>query len=302
MKKINLLMLSFILSIIFSNNTTNAQGLLDGFTPKKGDFSVTGSYTYGNFDEFYMGDTEMNLVDVVGLEEITQNIFSLYAKYGVSDNVSFILNVPFISAETNGNNDPINGESSISEIQDVSLAVKVNAAKFNIKGGNLNIITGLTLNVPTGYEPNGVLSVGSGAWGFDYTAGLHLNTNIGLFSTLLAGYNIRDKAKNNLTGTGNFEVPNAFTLSGKLGYASDFIYVEAWAYYLNSDKGVDIGGPNFTGNLPETDVENSSIGLTLYKNIIPKLGASLSYGKVIDGRNVAASQTFSAGLTYNFNK
>jgi len=301
MKRINVLMLSLILSIIITSNV-NSQGIIDGFTPKKGDYSVTASYTYSNFDEFYVGETKMKLLDALPLDEITQNIVSLYAKYGISDRVAVILNVPFINAESaNGANDPINSVTSFSDVQDISVALKINAGKLDFKGGNLNLITGFTTVVPTGYEANGVLSAGSGAWGFDYTAGLHLNTNTGIFTTLLAGYNLRADAKNN-QGAKNFEVPNAFTLSGKLGYATDFIYVETWAYYLNSDEGVDIGGTGFTGNLPETDVENSSIGITVYKNIVPQLGISLGYGKVIDGRNISASDNLSIGLTYNFNK
>jgi len=299
MKKFNVLILSFILSVVITSNAS-AQGLLDGFTPTKDELTVTLSYTNSSFDEFYVGETKMDLEGPLPFDKITQNIVSLYAKYGITDKVSAVLSVPFISAESgNGVNDPINGVTSFADVQDISIAIKANAAKFDFKSGNLNLITGLTTVIPTGYEANGVLSAGSGAWGVDYTAGLHLNTNVGLFSTIFAGYNLRDGAKNNQGGA-DFEVPNAFTLSGKLGYASEFIYVEAWAYYLNSDKGVDIGGPNFTGNLPETNVENSSVGLTLYKNVIPQLGVSLSFGQVIDGRNIGAGTNYSAGLTYCF--
>lgn len=299
MKKLNTIVLAFLLSIALVQSLS-AQSLIDGFTPKKGDLSVTGSYTYSNYDEFYVGTEKTEGVPFHN--EITQSIFSVYVKYGLTDNVSFILNVPYITAEGDGDADGINGLTSVSDIQDISFAVKVNAAKFDFKGVNLNLLTAVTTHIPGGYEPNGVLSIGSGAFGVDTTLGVHLNTNVGLFSTLLGSYNFRGNAENNFGTGGQFAVPNSASLVGKLGYASSFIYIEAWASHVNSEEGVDIGSPSFTGNLPETNVDYSSYGATIYKNVLPQLGISLGYSQIFDGINVGASQNFSAGLTYNFNK
>lgn len=297
MKKNNLLTLP-IFMLLGGALTLNAQGLLDGFSQKKGDLSVSASYARSQFDAFYVGETKTD--GIPAHEEINQNIFSLYAKYGVTDKLTAIVSLPFISAENTSNvPDPINGETSIAELQDISIALKLNAFKFNLKKADLNVITGVTAVIPSGYEPNGILSVGSGAFGFDVTAGLHLNTEVGFFSTLLTSYKFRGDADNNLTPGGQFGVPNAFVTTGKIGYSSSFIYVEAWADYSNSEEGVDIGTPSFTGNLPETNVDYSQIGITVYKNIIPQLGVSLGFGKVIDGRNLSDATTFSAGLTYN---
>lgn len=298
MKKNILIVLSLIATIVISTES-NAQGLIDGFSPKKNELSVTLSYTNASFEEFYLGDVKQDAVPAH--DEISQDIISLYAKYGITDRVSVIFSAPYISAQGDGVPDPVNGETSVSGVQDVSVAIKVNAAKFDLKGGNLNLITALTTHIPTGYEPNGILSLGSGAFGVDYTAGLHLNTDVGFFSTLLASYNLRGTANSDVSNT-KFQVPNAFQLNGKIGYSSSFIYAELWASHQNSEEGVDIGGTGFAGNFPETDVDFSSVGITLYKNIIPEIGLSLGYGKVIDGRNVGASSTFSAGLTYCFIK
>lgn len=289
MKKLHLSVLSLFLMITF-NNTVNAQGLLDGFTPKKGDASITVSYTSSKYENAYIGAVKMN-----DLFDTSQNIISLYAKYGISDRVSVILNAPFITAD--GNDQP-----SEATFQDISVALKVNAAKFNFKGGNLNLITGLTTHIPTGYETSKLLAVGSGAFGVDFTGGLHLNTDVGFFSTLLASYNLRGDSENNTVSGQDYGVPNSFALNGKLGYASSFIYVEAWASHVNSEEGIDIGSAAFIGNFPETDVDYSSVGITVYKNIIQKVGLSLGYGKIIDGRNVGASTNYSVGLTYNFNQ
>lgn len=297
MKKNHLLTLS-ILTILGTSLNSKAQGLLDGFNPKKGNLSVSTSYSRSQFDSFYVG--KINTEGVPVHEEINQNVFSLYAKYGITDRFSAIVSIPFISAENTSNQpDPINGETTISELQDISVALKLNAYKFNFNKADLNIIVGAAAIIPTGYEPNGILSVGSGAFGVDVTTGLHLNTKVGLFSTLLVSYSFKGNADNNLIPGGKFGVPNAFVTTGKIGYNSKFIYVEAWADYLKSEEGVDIGTPSFRGNLPETKVDYSRIGITVYRNIIPQLGISLGVGKVIDGRNLSNAITYSAGLTYN---
>ena len=278
--------------------STYAQGLYDGFTPKKNSLSVTTSFTRSQFDEFYLGKEKQNAVPAH--EEIQQNIYSLYAKYGISDRLSAVVSIPFIQAEnTNNAADPVNGETSISDIQDISIALKYNAYKFQFKKADLNIITGVTAVIPTGYEPVGILSIGSGGFGFDLKTGLHLNTNSGFFSTLFVGYNLRGDASSDLNGGNEFNVPNAFTTTAKIGYASKFIYVEAWGDLYNSEEGVDIGGPGFAGNFPETNVDYKSFGVSVYKNIIPQLGIGLGYGQVIDGRNIGKSSTYSASLTYN---
>ena len=300
MKKLNLLSLSIMAMAITS--TANAQGLLDGFAPKKNELSVTASYTNSTFDEFYVGTDK---VDVPVHEEISQDIISLYAKYGITDRLSVVLSVPYISADNDsGLADPVNGENSISGVQDISVALKYTTASFDLKGNNLDFITGLTANIPTNdYEPNGILSLGSGALAIDVTTGLHYKAKSGFFSTVLASYSFRGDADNNLLPEGgDFGVPNAFLLNSKVGYASDFIYVEAWASLQNSEEGRDISDADFGGRFPETNVDYTKVGITLYKNIIPQIGLSLGYGKVIDGRNVGQSTTYSAGLTYCFVK
>jgi len=275
--------------MVFVISTSKAQGLLDGFTPKKGEGSVTLSYTLSNYEDAYIGTNK-----VEDAFDTSQNIFSLYAKYGISNNVSVIFNAPYITAS--GNDQP-----SEATFQDISLAIKVKAASLAIKGGSIDLITGFATHIPTGYETSKLLAVGNGAFGVDFISGLHLNTSVGFFSTLMASYNMRGTNTNNPSNT-SFNVPNHFALHGKIGYASSFIYAEAWASYINSERGIDIGTPAFYGNFPETNVDYSTLGITLYKNIIPQLGVSLGYGTIVDGRNIGLSTNYSVGLTYNFNK
>lgn len=298
MKKITLVACTVCALFGIATNS-NAQGMFDGFTPKKGDLSITASYAKSDFDQFYLGKEKQNAVPVH--EEINQNIFSLYAKYGITNKLSAIVNIPYISAEnTSGAPDPLNGETSISGLQDITIGLKLNAHTFKFKKADLSILTAGAVVIPTDYEPVGILSLGSGAFGIDLRLGLHLKTDVGFFSTLYAGYNLRGDADNNLfPNRSDFNVPNAFVTTGKIGYASNHIYVEAWADYANSEEGVDIGTPAFSGNFPETNVDYARVGVTVYKEVIPNLGLSAGIGKVIDGRNIGDSIIYSGGITYN---
>ncbi|WP_218598682.1 transporter [Polaribacter sp. NJDZ03] len=291
-----------VLGLVFGlalTSQTNAQGLLDGFTPKKGDLSVTASYTSSNYEKFYAGNTKMDAVPVY--KEIDQNIYSLYAKYGITNKLSVVLNAPYISAEGNGAPYPANTTSKQDGFQDISIGLKYNAYTFDFEKLNLDVITGLSVDIPTGYEANGILSLGNNTFSTNLTAGLHLQSNDGLFVTFLNSYQFKGDA-DNTSGGADFDVPNAYYATTKIGYASSAIYVEGWLDYLASTDGVDIGGAGFAGpNFPETKVEYTRLGATVYKNIIPELGASVGFGTVVDGRNIGKSTNFSVGLTYNLN-
>ena len=289
-----------VLLSFLSISTSQGQGIVDGFFSGKGDISFTASYLRSSYDEFYVGE---NLTDPVPAHnEIDQNIYSLYAKYGLSDNFSIVANIPYISTKGNGEPDPINGEKEVSGFQDISILGKFRPYRIPLGEGNLDFITALGVNIPTGYEPNGVLSIGSGSFTLDPYLGFHLMADMGLFSTVSAGYSFRGDANNNLNigDGGDFDVPNAFLVSGKVGYAASKFYLEAWVDYQESTDGVDIMGAGFAGNLPETEVNYTRLGLTGYVPINQLIGISGGYGTVVDGRNIGDSNYFYTGLTFNF--
>ncbi len=294
--KITLCILITVMSFV---STSQAQGILDGFAVPKGELSITASYTRSTFHEFYVGEELTG--PVPAHEEIDQNIFSLYAKYGVNDKFSFILSLPYISAQGNGVADPVNGETDISDFQDISVYGKYLPYTAGLPGGKLAIVTGAGVSFPLGYEPNGILSVGSGAFTTNFHAGFHLQADSGIFTTLIAGYSLRSDADDNFNvlATGDFDVPNAFLLSGKLGYAASKFYVEGWVDYQSSTSGIDINDADFGGRFPETNVEYTRLGATVYVPVTSTIGLSAGYGTVVDGRNLGDANNISGGITFN---
>lgn len=290
----------FLLMTFIFATASYSQGPVDGFFSQKNEISLTASYTSSNYDEFYVGEEKTS--PVPALNEVKQNIYSLYGKYGLTDDVTVIVNLPYISAKGEGQPDPFNNSTEQEDFQDLSIYAKYRPVSFSLENSNLDLVTALGFTFPLGYEPNGILSIGSGAFSTNLHAGLHYQNSTGLFTSVIAGYSFRGEADDNLNinNGNNFDVPNAVLLLGKIGYASSKFYVEGWADYQSSVEGIAINDPSFAGQFPETEVDYTRLGLTVYVPLVETLGASAGYSTVIDGKNIAISNNFNIGLTYNF--
>ncbi|MGB7395647.1 MAG: transporter [Pricia sp.] len=290
-----------VLASLITASATHAQGIIDGFYNPKGKISLTASYTRTAYDEFYVAEEKVG--PVPAHNKVTQDILGIYAKYGVSDNLTLLLNAPYISAQGEGDPDPVNGETEQSGFQDLAIAAKYRPLSLALPGGKIDGITSLGIGIPAGYEPNGILSIGTGAFTTDLHVGGHLQLEAGFFGTLAIGYSFRGKADDtfNPSDGEDFDVPNAFLAMGKVGFTSSKFYAEAWVDYQGtSSDGVDIMGPGFAGNFPETRVDYTRFGVSAYVPIISGLGVSAGFGTVLDGRNVGDTTYFNTGVTYSF--
>lgn len=298
--KTGLLLTAIIFTSIYQ---ANAQGLVDGFFAKKGDATVSLSYSYSEFDAFYVGADKVDGVPVHN--EITQNIYNLYANYGITDKLTAIVNLPYISAEGNGAADPFNGETEQSGLQDISIALKYALYKEALKTGSMTYFTALSGTYALDYEPNGILSIGNGAPSADVKLGMHYKNNNGFFGTVALGYTVRGNADNNFNvGDGSdFNAPNSANALIKLGYASSKIYVDAWFDAQNtSNKAVNISDATFVGNFPETRVNYSRVGGDVYVPLTSAFGLSAGINTLVDGTNIGDSTTYTGGIIYKLNK
>ena len=291
-------LISLSMLTVLCIDVSNAQGSVDGFFDKKGKASITLAYSYGNYDEFYVGGQKVE--GVPAHNEIDQTIYSLYAKYGLADNISIIASLPYIKAEGDGIADPVNGTTEQSDFQDINLFVKWAPYVEELNSGSMTYFLALGGLIPLGYEPNGILSLGTGAPGLDAKLGLQYNNDSGFFGTFIAGYGLRGKANNDLNGGGeDFDAPNVANAVFKVGYAGQHFYADAWIDGQTSLGGVDIMGEGFTGNFPETKVGYSRVGANLYVPFTPFIGASAGFGTTIDGRNIGLTTYYSGGITLN---
>jgi len=187
--------------------------------------------------------------------------------------------------------------------QDISLFGKYRLVRADFTGGNLDLFSAIGVAIPLGYEPNGILSIGNGAFNTNLHLGAQLNTDIGLFVSAIGGYSLRGEADDEfgVNGGDEFDVPNAFLFTGKVGYATSFLYVDAYLNLQSSADGLDISDMNFGGRFPEAEVNFTVVGLNVYVPVGSVVGLSAGYGTVVDGRNVGESDIFSAAVTFNIN-
>lgn len=295
----------FALSLIsfIKVQTTNAQIQINGFFNKKGTTNISLSYTNANFDKLFLGDIQTD--PIPAHDEINQTIYNLYANYAITDKITAIVNLPYITSDNASETlDPVNNTREQSGIQDISFMVKWSIFEQNEKNGRVNYVLGLGGSFATDYEPNGILSIGNGAPAINTKLGLQYNNNSGFFGNVFAGYSLRGKSDNNFNlGNGDkFDVPNSINAQIKLGYAGKSVYADIWFDSQKSLRGVDIAGNNFFGNFPETRVNFSRIGANIYVPLSKIIGISGATGTVLDGRNVGKTIFYSGGVVISLRK
>ena len=287
-----------LLLLVASPNYSFAQGLIDGFSVNKGTLSLTNGYTRGTASDFYRGTEKQDGIPVHG--EFTQDIFSLYGKYGITDDLTLIASLPYISITGDSINvDPLNGNDSQSGFQNLQVALKYRL--LSLGGGAFNLFGGATGALAGGYVNNGIIAIGNGSNAVDLTLNGQYQLSSGLFFSAGAAYSFRGSADNDFAvQEGNeFDVPNAVIGLAKVGYAGGKLYGEVAFDFQNSTDGVDIGGDGFGGNFPETRVNFSRVGATGYYSITPQFGVSLSYSTFVGGRNVSDFSYLGGGITYS---
>ena len=285
---------TFFLITVFSY-TAIGQSTFDVFFPKKGESSLALGFTSKSYDKFYRGTTltDGNPAD---FGNINSRIFSIYGTYSLSDQMTAIVNLPFISVENeNGVPDPVQAVTQVNALQDLSLGIK---RKLWDKKLNTSLITagaGAVWRFPVGkYEEAGILSVGNGAFSIEGIAMLQYQIQGGFFAELQGGYSLRRNK--------NFDTPNAFIGEFKVGFAHSLFYLGTSIGLQNSVSSFDIGSEEFgmrggPASLPETEVDYTVLNINGYLPIGKSgVGITAGYGKVLDGRNAGAESYITAGI------
>lgn len=284
------------IGILCLSSTAIAQSPVSGFYPKKNEITVAVGHTYKSNDQFYAG-SELADGNPANFGEISSNIYSIYGEYGINDWLSATASLPYIAIENEENiPDPVQGVSEIDGVQDLGVFVKARAYQRNFSSSKLALGGAVGVNIPVGnYEGGGVLSLGSNATTFDGFAIAQYTVIDHFFAEAQVGYSQRESA--------DHDVPNAMLYGFKLGYFNKYVYMHASLGIQNSLSGFDIGSPEFgaaggPAALPETEVDYTKVGVTVYVPIIPSLGLSGGYDTTVDGKNANKETGFSFGIVY----
>ena len=253
--------------------------------PESGYFSI--SYVMQTADKFYAGASKG---PTPGGEDLQQGTLWLGANYVVADAWTVDMQLGWAKSDfITGPGIPA-GDDSYDGIVDASFGLTWRIVdEFASDAPSVAIRAGAI--VAGDYETGHINSLGDGGGGWEVSliVGKFFGDRLGLSGEF--GY--RDRSKGIPT--------NYFTNLSGFYLASDRLSLGLDYKRVDSASGLDIGGPGFTpARFPETEEETQLIGGRLFYSFADRLSLALHYGKVISGRNTAASSVFGASLSYAF--
>lgn len=282
--------LAFVTAVSLSGGVY-AQTPLSGFMQGKNGGNVAFSANHENYGEVYLVPEKIDGVPI--FNSVTVNSFNIYASYGFSDKLDFIVNLPFVRTAGSANQDVLNDlgfQNSREGAQDISAFLKYEFAKK----GNLSLQGSFGITTPLGdykvdEDLQSIIAIGNRANTFNAVALAHYKLSNGFFVTGQAGYSLRST-----------EVPDAVLSQLKLGWAKKRFYADAYIANQTSTSGVDILRPGFTGFFPATQVNYTRVGANVYAPLDGNFGINAGAGTTIGGRNLGKADFFSFGFVYNF--
>ncbi|MCB2379178.1 hypothetical protein LGH70_16385 [Hymenobacter sp. BT635] len=276
---------------LFLGTQARAQSLVSGFMVGKGHGSVSFTGTAESYKSVYLVPEKVSEVPI--FKQIKVSSVSVYANYGISDNIEAVVSLPYIRSEGQGNGQGFT--NSRSGFQDISGLLKFKVFSTPVGNNVLDLLGVVGVSTPaSSYESNKgleyIIAIGNRATKYNTLGIAHLKTPSGVFFTGQAGYSLRTQ-----------RVPNAFIADAKVGYAGLKLYAEAWASFQRSSRaGTDILQPGFDLFFPATRVNYSRIGISLFRPIAKGFGVVLGGSQYVSGRNLGKSSGISAGVSYNY--
>lgn len=249
---------------------------LNGFMPAAGEGSAALSFTAESYDEFWRGDVK---VSNPGVGEVETRSLTLWGRYGVTDRLAIVANLPWVDAEGDGT-----GGFEDSGISDLTAFVKVRLVDFG-GGHSLTGAAGLRTDVGD-YEANAPVSLGDG-------------TTDGLFRLVYqferGPFYVSQQVGYDLRGG---DAPDGFPFHTEVGYTFGATTLNAFYTRYLADGGTDIGDPGFT--FPSNEEEYERLGGKAYVRLGPAFGLAGSVFTTLDGRNTGDATGVSVGAVIHF--
>jgi len=281
---------------------TQAQSLLSGFMAGKGHGSVVVSGTTEKYQQVFIPAQQVASVPL--FKRVQINSLSLYANYGITDKIDFVMSLPYIHSEGEAEEAVLeayrrtepgkNYTNTRSGLQDVSGFLKFKSYTREIGNNVLDLLGAVGVSTPaSNYQTKQgqeyIIAIGNRATKVTTLGIAQFKMPSGVFFTGQAGYSLRSG-----------RVPNAFVAETKIGYAGRKIYADAYVAFQESHKGTDIVQNGFDFFFPATQVNYTRVGGSLYRPIAKGVGLVAAASLYVAGRNLGKSKAFSGGISYNF--
>ena len=273
--------------IVASASPAYAEG--SPWLPAPGGGSFTVSVVSQSATEFWRSDKKGPTPG--GGETLSQRTVWVDGTYGLSDSIAFDFRAGGATSNfVTGPGIPTPQES-FSGLQDVRAGlvwrvldeVVSNGATIAFRAGAI---------VGGGYETGYINSLGDGGSGLEVSAlvGRFLSDWFAVSSEV--GYRYRN---NDIPANAFVKLAGGLVLGPGVGLSLNYMIDD-------SLSGLEIGGPGFSpARFPELQEDIHLLGGSVSIPVSDRVSIGASYGKVIKGRNTAASNVFSASVGYSFN-
>lgn len=252
---------------------------LNGFLAAAGEGAAALSYSTESYDEFWAGDQKTSAPP---LGEVETTSVSLWLRWGFTDRLSVVANLPYVDADTNG---PAGlHDSGIGDLEALGL---FRVLETSSGGARHRLVAGVGVRTPVhNYVADAPVSLGDGST--DLLLRLVYQLEVGSFYlSQQVGFDSRGEG-----------VPDTFPLFTEVGYTVGRVTGSASYSRLFADGGSDIGDPGFT--FPGNQEEYSRLGAKVYGRFTEHFGGSLAGFSTLDGRNSGDTTGGSVGLVLNF--
>lgn len=252
---------------------------LNGFVAAPGEGAAALSLTMESYDEFWAGEQRTSAPP---LGEVETSSASLWFRWGFTDRLSMVANLPYVEVETDG---PAGFEDS--GLADAEAMLLLRALEVDSGGVRHRLLAGIGgRTAVSDYEADAPVSLGDGS--DDLLLRLVYQLEVGSFYvSQQVGYDLRGD-----------DVPDSFPLYTEAGYTFGRFTASASYKRLFADGGTDIGDPGFT--FPSNQEELTRVGAKLYGRFTDRFGGFVSAFTTLDGRNTGDATGLSAGVVLDF--
>jgi hypothetical protein len=288
---------NFSLAAILTLSTffANAQMMNDGIFMAKG--SLCGGVTYMNdsWKNYWEGSL---LRENKNMGTVTTQSVALMGNYGISDKFNVMFSLPYITTKASAG--VLHGMSGV---QDLTLSVKYRVLQIN----NLSVIGSVGGSIPTNnyvadYMPFTIGTqsktlFGRGILYYTLPANLALTVN----GTYTARSNVRVDREMYYTDRGYFTnemvMPDVVNFGAKLGHYSYRWQLEGTYDQQVMGGNIDIRRNDMPGLCNKFDYTKVGFVAAYRIPALKDLQIMVTGGKILSGRNVGESTTFSIGLS-----
>ena len=286
------------LALMASEARAQASPWLD--EPGTGTLSL--SYSNQNATEFYRQTTRVKGPLEATSANLAQNTLWMAASWTPIEPLAIDIESAWADSFVAGAVGPSGGRESYSGLFDTNIA-----ARWRIRDGLVDAGPTVTLRVggivAGGYETGYINSLGDGGNGVETSVIVGKYTDM-VSLTAEVGYRRRGNAQINpdavgAAGSESIDVPDdVFAQLGAYIPLGAAILIGGEYHVVDATSGIDIGGPGFSpSRFPGLQEDSHILSGRLIADLSDTVTMNITLGQVVRGRNTAASELVSVGIT-----